>query len=136
MYTAVIRICDSQIVKFIETDTPYDPEFDDTTMYVQQVVPEKMSLYCLKARVLTEDGSYEFYNDSDLMTSYQDQLLYDVRQQRNQLIASSDWVMLSDVNMEEDKRQAWIAYRQALRDFPSSIDLSNSSNITWPSPPS
>ncbi len=136
MYTAVIRILDGDIVKYIIKEEPYDAEFDDTSVYVQKLVPEGTSMYCLKARRLSE-GVYEFYTDTDLMNSYQQEKLFDVRQQRNQLLSSCDWVMLSDVTMTEAKRQEWLDYRQALRDLPLNLDLSSSSNISvvWPSRP-
>ena len=39
-----------------------------------------------------------------------------VRIHRNRLLAASDWAMVPDAPTD---KQAWAAYRQALRDFPS-----------------
>lgn len=55
-----------------------------------------------------------------------------VKRQRGFLLMSSDWVMLSDVPMTEEKRAEWIAYRQALRDMTDNFDPTN---VVWPTPP-
>jgi hypothetical protein len=38
---------------------------------------------------------------------------------RNSLLAHSDWTVLPDSPLSEEKAAAWISYRQELRDFPS-----------------
>ena len=54
----------------------------------------------------------------------------EVRQQRNTLLAASDWTQLPDVPLETIS--AWTAYRQALRDVTSQADPLN---IVWPQVP-
>ena len=59
-----------------------------------------------------------------------------LREQRNQLLAESDWMANSDVTMSEE----WRIYRQALRDLPanSTPELDENgqlTNITWPEKP-
>ena len=59
-----------------------------------------------------------------------------LRQQRNQLLAQSDWMALSDRTMT----QAQIDYRQALRDLPANSEpqldeQGNLTNVTWPERP-
>lgn len=53
-----------------------------------------------------------------------------ILKKRNTLLANSDWTELpsNQARKSEEWRQAWAAYRQALRD----IDLSNP---VWPQPP-
>jgi len=56
-----------------------------------------------------------------------------LRKQRNQLLAQSDWMAVSDRTMT----QAQIDYRQALRDLPETADPQldengNLTNVTWP----
>ena len=51
-----------------------------------------------------------------------------IREERNTLIAETDWRFRSDLT----PAQSWIDYCQALRDFPSVVDLIN---IVWPTPP-
>jgi predicted outer membrane protein len=60
--------------------------------------------------------------------------LRQLREQRNQLLAQSDWMAVSDRTMT----QAQIDYRQALRDLPETADpqldeQGNLTNVTWPS---
>ncbi len=48
---------------------------------------------------------------------------------RNNLLAETDWIGLSDVTMSSD----WATYRQALRDVPSQSGFPH--DITWPEKP-
>jgi hypothetical protein len=62
--------------------------------------------------------------------------LRQLREQRNQLLAQSDWMALSDRTMT----QAQIDYRQALRDLPETAEpqldeQGNLTNVTWPERP-
>jgi hypothetical protein len=53
-----------------------------------------------------------------------------VRAERNALLSASDWTQLPDVPL--DTKEAWAAYRQALRDITNQPDPFN---IVWPVPP-
>lgn len=53
-----------------------------------------------------------------------------VREERNKLLAASDWTQLPDVPLAT--KEAWAVYRQALRDITNQPDPFN---ITWPIPP-
>ena len=53
-----------------------------------------------------------------------------VRTKRNDLLAASDWTQLPDVPLAT--KEAWAAYRQALRDITEQPDPFN---IVWPVPP-
>ena len=55
-----------------------------------------------------------------------------LRDQRNQLLAETDWMGNSDVTMSSD----WKTYRQALRDITKTTPADDAlSNITWPTKP-
>jgi hypothetical protein len=54
----------------------------------------------------------------------------DLRSKRNQLLAETDYLALSDATLSEDMR----TYRQALRDLPD--NTSDPANPTWPVKPS
>jgi hypothetical protein len=58
-----------------------------------------------------------------------DRLAEDIRNQRDVLLAATDWMALSDVTMSDTMS----AYRQALRDIPSQAGFPAS--VTWPSKP-
>ena len=53
----------------------------------------------------------------------------DVRNQRDILLAETDWMALSDVTMSD----AWTTYRQALRDVPAQSGFPAS--VNWPTKP-
>lgn len=59
-----------------------------------------------------------------------------LREQRNGLLAQSDWMAVADRTMT----QSQIDYRQALRDLPETADpqldeQGNLTNVTWPTEP-
>jgi len=63
--------------------------------------------------------------------------LRQLRQLRNQLLAATDWRMVSDY--PGSNQTEWQTYRQALRDIttqtPSLDENGNLTGITWPTPP-
>ena len=52
------------------------------------------------------------------------------RQQRNALLAASDWTQVADAPVDQ---AAWAVYRQALRDLPA--NTADFANIVWPQQP-
>ena len=56
------------------------------------------------------------------------------RNDRNRLLAASDWTQLADATLTDEKKAEWATYRQALRDVPTQDGFPN--NITWPDEPS
>ena len=66
-----------------------------------------------------------------------------LREERNKLIAETDWTQLKDISLDSIREKNWKEYRQALRDLPngstpkldSNGDLDMSS-VTWPDKPS
>ena len=55
------------------------------------------------------------------------------RQDRDALLAASDWTQANDSPLSNDKKIEWATYRTALRDLPSSSDWPN---VTFPTEPS
>ena len=53
-----------------------------------------------------------------------------VRTRRNAALTACDWTQLPDANVS---RQAWAAYRQALRDVPEQDGFPR--DVKWPEPP-
>ena len=53
----------------------------------------------------------------------------ELREKRNQLLAETDYLALSDVTMSDEMK----TYRQALRDLPA--NTSDPANPTWPTKP-
>lgn len=70
-------------------------------------------------------------NPDGTVTTDASYLYGEIRQKRNQLLTDCDWTRLDDVQCD---KQAWAAYRQLLRDLPSTV--TDPTNVTWPTPPS
>lgn len=56
-----------------------------------------------------------------------------VREKRDAKLLASDWTQLSDVPLTEEKKIAWVTYRQELRDFME--HLIDPFNPIWPNTP-
>jgi hypothetical protein len=71
-----------------------------------------------------------FETPVDRMTaSYDNQRWAEERTKRDKLIAETDWRALQDTSTIPE---AWVTYRQALRDITDQADVDN---ITWPTKP-
>lgn len=73
--------------------------------------------------------------------------LYLIRKKRNSLINESDFRVLPDYPIDENKRLEWQIYRQRLRDITENVDINNiimiekngnieAGGLDWPTPPS
>lgn len=60
-----------------------------------------------------------------------------VRQERTKRLLATDWTQASDVKAlhSAEWTSAWEAYRQALRDIPAGLTLSDIDMVTYPIPP-
>jgi len=61
-----------------------------------------------------------------------EQVMRSLRATRDIMLRRSDWVLAPDVTMSVEKKQAWLDYRQALRDAPTTLDPRNP---VWPEQP-
>ena len=66
-----------------------------------------------------------------------------LREERNKLIAETDWTQLKDIDLDIIRERNWKNYRQALRDLPvksnpklNSMGGLDMSSVTWPTIPS
>jgi hypothetical protein len=55
---------------------------------------------------------------------------FNLRMERNALLAACDWTVLADT---PTSTAAWKAYRQQLRDLPA--NTTDPHNVVWPTPP-
>ena len=63
-----------------------------------------------------------------------DKAMADLRSKRDRLLASCDWVMMSDSPIAD--KTAWETYRQSLRDITNGLStVDNVNNVTWPTKP-
>ena len=56
-----------------------------------------------------------------------------LRDLRNFKLRECDWVVMSDVTIPHEIKQAWLDYRQALRDLPA--NTTDPENPVWPVAP-
>jgi len=56
-----------------------------------------------------------------------------IRATRDSKLAVCDWTQNSDSPLDEDAKEAWRSYRQALRDIPEQESFPD--DITWPDEP-
>jgi len=79
---------------------------------------------------ITWDGS-QIVEDSVKKQKYIDDAWMYFRIERNRRLADCDWTRLDDA--PQNNKDAWAAYRQALRDLPTNTP--DPTNVTWPVPP-
>ncbi|MDK1287384.1 tail fiber assembly protein [Pseudoalteromonas umbrosa] len=71
--------------------------------------------------------------ESIIQESLLNQAWEGARVKRNQLLAQCDWTQITDVDMTSEQKQAWLDYRQALRDIPA--QTVEPQDIEWPVSP-
>ena len=68
----------------------------------------------------TQELSWDSENLQFVVTTFDDDYWMQVlRGRRNELLTACDWTMLPDSSLSDAQKDEWIAYRQALRDLPS-----------------
>lgn len=59
-----------------------------------------------------------------------------IKNRRNLMLARSDWTQTVDAPLTSEKKEAWAAYRQALRDMPQNYpEVDFDTEIEWPVEP-
>jgi hypothetical protein len=87
----------------------------------------------IKAVRISEVPGFAIVDDAEMLADLRDRALPHVRETRNQLMAMCDWRVMPDSPLTPEKRAEWVAYRQALRDLPSTTELVRP---VWPDMPS
>lgn len=116
-----------------EDRTKPGPDYDQSTL-VHLVVPADV-LGTPFLSVVYEQGAYRFQEDAAAKAqAVTDQWNY-LREIRNKKLAECDWrLMVTDVPLlSAEQREAWMLYRQALRDLPS--NTVDPSAVVWPIAP-
>lgn len=103
------------------------PTFDAATQDLNETNPTLSSNQWLQTWSVTAASSDEI---AQRTTDKQ----ADVRAQRNQLIAETDWVVVMAKEVGTNIPAAMKTYRQALRDLPSADGFPHT--MTWPTKPS
>jgi len=58
--------------------------------------------------------------------------LEEIRTERNRLLAETDYIIMADYPISEEKKQEYVLYRQSLRDLIDNIDINN---VVFPQKP-
>ena len=76
----------------------------------------------------------EFYNWNGVSWQFNlDLFMLVIRRERDKKLYQSDWTQVADAPVDSE---AWATYRQALRDFPSSITTETTlEELVWPTAP-
>ena len=107
-------------------------EWGDPNATVHLEVPEGLDARCVKA-VRSDAGEITFVTDPTKVQAKTAQAWTALRTERNARLAASDWTALSDAHLSQDKKDAWFAYRQELRDLPD--EVTDPMNVDWPLDP-
>lgn len=85
---------------------------------------------------LTELGYIEHIPARDATGPTSEQIATAIRNTRNYYLQQTDWTQLADSPLSAEKKTAWTAYRQALRDMPAAnAGATSFADIVWPTNP-
>ena len=76
------------------------------------------------------DDAINAFDDTEYKTN---EAWRKIREERNQLLGESDYMILADVPVDETQKQEWTTYRQALRDIPQNYDSPD--EVVYPDKP-
>jgi len=122
------------------TQSSYGGEWGSPQVTVHLEVPEGLDPQCIMA-VRSEDGTITLEADPIKVQAKLDAAWTQLRAERNRRLAATDWVALSDAHLSQDRKDAWFAYRQELRDLPDVVTesmlvaTSPSDSVPWPLDP-
>ena len=114
--------------------TKQHESYDESTHYVSEYNYEIRENDVLETIILTEKEPEPIEEFSTLKYK----LIEELRKKRNELLISSDWTQLQDVQnlFDEITKNKWIVYRQALRDIVqvySENEVVDIAQVNWPS---
>ena len=107
------------------------------------------------AQFTTVDDVITEWNSPDIIQPTQEELdakltelkaaepMRQLREERNKLIAETDWTQLKDIDLDIIRERNWKNYRQALRDLPAksnpklnTFGVLDMKSVVWPDKPS
>jgi len=104
---------------------PTEPAADSGLALI--TVPDSVAIPQVIVRVVRSDSGVEFIVDQDAVA----QQWRNVKEGRNQQLAASDWIC-SVSDFVHSKKDAYVSYRQALRDI---TQQANPFALVWPQSP-
>ena len=126
----VLVILDSNTLSVVDwyfADSPIVP----VTPGIRLEVPEGLAWDAVKG---VQDGDQvTLVADSAKVQAKTDAAWAAIRSKRNRLLRDSDFTQMPDSPMSQEKKDAWAAYRQELRDLPD--ELTDPLTVEWPLDP-
>jgi hypothetical protein len=130
--TQVLVILDSNTLSVVDwyfSDSPIVP----VTPRIRLEVPEGLTWDVVKGQKDPETGEVTLVADPSKVSQKTEAAWSQLRNQRDSLLTSSDWRVLPFAPLTPETQQAWVTYRQALRDLPGVTE--DPQSVSWPSPP-
>ena len=126
---AVIDPTEMKVVGFVQ---PNSFLCGPWTGFITLPVPEDMDQETLGVES-DGQGGFTFTIDPAKVQARTQAAWTALRTERNARLAASDYTQLQDAHISQDKKDAWAAYRQALRDLPD--ETTNPLDAEWPPAP-
>lgn len=105
-------------------NSTHKPTIDEKTQFVVEGTPRLVN------NTYTQIWEIIQLSQPEIEANIQSQWVK-VRAQRDTMLTACDWTQLPDVPLNAEQKQAWVIYRQALRDVTNQEDPYN---IIWPVP--
>lgn len=87
----------------------------------------------LDETLLNDNGQWRVETAAETADRAHRALWAGIRAERNWRLSRSDWTVLADAPLDVTAQDAWKAYRQALRDVPSTFGAPE--DVIWPTEP-
>lgn len=124
-----------EILKTVQTDN-IDSQIQPGESYVEGSIDS--SFYYIKDNVAVEippkTSPYAVFNFTTKQWVLVENLaITDVLSKRQKLLYSSDWTQLPNGPLTQQQQEAWVTYRQALRDITDQSGFPT--DVVWPTRP-
>lgn len=134
---AIVLLKDLSVPYIYQSTEPrqkdFGGEWGSASQSVHLKVPNGLRKNILKG-VKNDDGTYTLIEDETKLQGLIDAEWEKIRAERNKRLASTDWTMLNDAQLDDEKKASYLAYRKALRDVPQNNE--DPFNPVWPIQPS
>ena len=77
--------------------------------------------------------SWDSENLEYVVTHFEDHMfMTELKRQRNKILQDTDWTQMPDSPLSDENKQKWANFRQALRDFPSTVEDPKNTSLPLP----
>ena len=134
----IVHLSNLSVNTYYQADEPnygmFGGENGNPQASVHLPVPEGLSWDVVKGQKDPETGEITLQEDPAKVQAKTQAQWSQLRSQRDTLLTASDWRVLPFAPLTPEAQQAWVTYRQALRDLPGLTE--DPTQVTWPQVPS